>query len=166
MTKLNDIQLILLSAAAQRDDGSLLPLPETLADAGDRVTKAIAAVIKRRLVEERETTDTASIYRIDGDIRFGVFVTEAGIAVINCVQAPEGKGPSFTTPPKPKRASKSATAIALLQRDGGATLAELVVATSWLPHTTRAALTGLRKKGHAITKTKRGDVTCYQITAV
>ena len=40
--------------------------------------------------------------------------------------------------------------IALLQRGDGATLAELVAATGWLPHTTRAALTGLRKRGYAV----------------
>ena len=41
----------------------------------------------------------------------------------------------------------------------------MVETTGWLPHTTRAALTGLRKKGHAIEKTRRGDVTCYRIAA-
>ena len=30
------------------------------------------------------------------------------------------------------------------------TLAKLVAATGWLPHTTRAALTGLRKRGYAV----------------
>jgi hypothetical protein len=35
--------------------------------------------------------------------------------------------------------------IALLQQEQGATLAELIATTGWLPHTTRAALTGLRK---------------------
>jgi Protein of unknown function (DUF3489) len=39
----------------------------------------------------------------------------------------------------------------LLQRDYGATLEELIAATDWLPHTTRAALTGLRKRGYAAT---------------
>ena len=64
---------------------------------------------------------------------------------------------------KSARQSKSATVIALLQRDDGATLAELIAATNWLPHTTRAALTGLRKKGHAIDRSKRGEDTCYRI---
>ena len=45
----------------------------------------------------------------------------------------------------------------------GATLADLIEATGWLPHTTRAALTGLRKKGHVLAKDKRGDATCYRI---
>lgn len=165
MTKLNDTQLILLSTAAQRDCGSLLPLPETLTDAGDRATKVLAALIKRGFVEERETADAASIYRTDSDIRFGVFITEAGIAAIDGPPEAAGKGPAAPTATKPERVSKSVAVIALLQRDGGATLAELIAATGWLPRTTRAALTGLRKKGHAISKTKRGDVTCYQITA-
>ncbi len=53
----------------------------------------------------------------------------------------------------------------LLSRTDGATLDEMVAATGWLPHTTRAALTGLRKKGHAITRDKRGEATCYHIVA-
>ena len=60
--------------------------------------------------------------------------------------------------------TKSATVIALLSRADGATLDEMIDATGWLPHTTRAALTGLRKKGHAILRGKRGEVTCYGIT--
>ena len=41
-----------------------------------------------------------------------------------------------------------ARVVGLLQRDRGATLAEIIAATDWLPHTTRAALTGLRKRGY------------------
>ena len=53
----------------------------------------------------------------------------------------------------------------MLEREQGATLGEMVEATGWLPHTTRAALTGLRKKGRVIEKIKRGDQTCYRIAA-
>ena len=59
--------------------------------------------------------------------------------------------------------SKIATVIALLEREQGATLAEMVEATGWLPHTTRAAPTGLKKKGHVISKAKVDDVTRYTI---
>ena len=58
---------------------------------------------------------------------------------------------------------KSATVLALLRRQQGSTLAELVDATAWQPHTARAMLTGLRKKGHAIERRKRGDLTCYHL---
>ena len=73
--------------------------------------------------------------------------------------------PATKPAPSPAPGTKTAAVIALLERESGATLAELIAATSWLPHTTRAALTGLRKKGHAIERTKRGEETCYRITA-
>ena len=62
------------------------------------------------------------------------------------------------------RTPKIATVLQLLQRANGATLDELVAATGWLPHSTRAALTGLRKRGHALTKNKADGVTRYFIT--
>lgn len=64
----------------------------------------------------------------------------------------------------PLRHTKIGKVIALLRRDEGATLHEMVEATGWQPHTTRAALTGLKKKGHAIGRDKRDEVTCYRIT--
>ena len=62
-----------------------------------------------------------------------------------------------------KPASKISLVADLLRRKDGATLAELVAATGWLPHTTRAALTGLRKKGHGIERGTRDGVTSYTI---
>jgi hypothetical protein len=42
----------------------------------------------------------------------------------------------------------------------------MVEATGWLPHTTRAALTGLRHTGHAIAKSKDAEGrTVYRIEA-
>ena len=71
--------------------------------------------------------------------------------------------PTGQTEVKPAPTTKTSAVITLLEREGGATLSELIAATSWLPHTTRAALTGLRKKGHAIERSKRGEQTCYRI---
>ena len=45
----------------------------------------------------------------------------------------------------PRAGSKLARVIDLLQRSDGATILDLVEATGWMPHSTRAALTGLRK---------------------
>ncbi|WP_324741659.1 DUF3489 domain-containing protein [Tsuneonella sp. CC-YZS046] len=61
--------------------------------------------------------------------------------------------------------TKTGKVLALLQRPGGASLDELIEATGWLPHTTRAALTGLRKKGWLITSEKTDGVRRYRITA-
>lgn len=63
----------------------------------------------------------------------------------------------------PRAGSKAEQVIALMTRAEGATMGELTDLTGWLPHTTRAALTGLRKKGHVIERSKRGEVTCYHI---
>jgi hypothetical protein len=166
MPKLNDTQTILLSTAAQREDGSLYPLPDTL-NPGARTIKAIASLVTAQLLEERETRDTNSIARTDGDLSFGLYITPAGLTAIG-IEPAEVEVPEIAPAPAeeaPARATKSALVLDLLKREGGATLAELVAATGWLPHTTRAALTGLRKKGHAITRGKRGDATCYTLAA-
>jgi DNA-binding MarR family transcriptional regulator len=69
------------------------------------------------------------------------------------------------TSPTRRVGTKQQQVLELLRREQGATLGELTQATGWLSHTTRAALTGLRKRGHAITKAKRQDLTCYRIEA-
>jgi hypothetical protein len=51
----------------------------------------------------------------------------------------------------------------LLCRSEGASLKELTDATGWLPHTMRAALTGLRKKGHAIERFSSDGTTLWRI---
>ena len=53
----------------------------------------------------------------------------------------------------------------MLERPDGATLAELIEATGWLPHTTRASLTGIRKMGDVVERGKRGDVSFYRIVS-
>ena len=67
-----------------------------------------------------------------------------------------------STPKFPRRGTKIAGVIELLQGSEGVTLAELVANTGWLPHTARAALTGLRKRGYAVvidrTDQARGSV--------
>jgi hypothetical protein len=81
------------------------------------------------------------------------------------------KTTSTSVPARPKTASGTATArtskssdvLALLARDQGASIADIVAATGWLPHTARGALTGLRKKGHAIARVREADVTTYRL---
>ena len=54
---------------------------------------------------------------------------------------------------------------ALVVRDEGATLDQMIAATGWLPHTTRAALTGLRKAGYVIDSDKVDGVRTYRAVA-
>lgn len=54
------------------------------------------------------------------------------------------------TPPRP--GTKIAKVIALLERPEGAKIDDIITVTGWMPHTTRAALTGLRKRGYAVAR--------------
>ncbi len=76
-------------------------------------------------------------------------------------QSPQGEpAPESVndTPAQPQRRTKQALLLELIGREGGATLEELTSVTGWLPHTTRAAITGLRKRGH--------DVQCQRVDGV
>ena len=64
------------------------------------------------------------------------------------------------------RRTKADTILDLLQGPIGTSIAELTEATGWQPHSVRAALTGLRKKGREIVRTKdQSGITRYRIAA-
>ena len=67
--------------------------------------------------------------------------------------------------PAPVATSKQGQLATLLLCDQGATLDQMIALTGWLPHTTRAALTGLRKKGYAIDSDKADGVRTYRAVA-
>ena len=72
--------------------------------------------------------------------------------------------PTFTSATPLPRPRKTDAVIDLLRRAEGATLGEITGATGWQAHSARAVLTGLRKKGHVLEKSKRNDVTCHLMT--
>jgi hypothetical protein len=180
--KLNDLYYVLLATAANRASGSLLPPSSSVKAERASITKAITALIRRTLAEEVETKDRKSVWREEGERRLAAVITAAGRAAIHIA---DGKAPEDETsaappatavqaepgrtdlpaPPGARAGTKQALLIEMLQRKQGVTLTELAEATSWLPHTTRAALTGLRKKGHAIATEKQDGVSRYRLAA-
>lgn len=185
--KLSDLQLILLSHAAGRSDGVLLPLPEQVAAEAARTKRAIATLLKRDLLHETDVRNSGQVWREEDDRRIGLVITDAGLAAIG-VTGPDagtedGPVPAATPPAEadssgvetldrggtvdshglPTPPTKRALVLDMLQREQGATLDELVQATGWLAHTTRAALTGLRKKGFAILREKADGISRYRI---
>jgi hypothetical protein len=165
MPKLTDTQAILLSTAAQRESGSVYPLSDKLTG-GASVTKAVAGLLRSGLAEERETIAEDEVYRTEDDTRIGLYVTAAGLQAIGIAYGAAADEEAQAAAAPAERVTKAGRVLSLLQRDGGATLDELIAATGWLPHTTRAALTGLRKKGHEIERTKRDGDTCYRVASV
>jgi len=217
MTKLTDTQLIVLSAAAARDDGSIHPLPDNLK--GGAVTKVVHALLKAGLIAEAapkegdpigqtpfaitrrgleainadpdegaqtlpatlEKLTVAQIATAIGTItseavgaksfnyktkalnRLAALMNERNLKVHDVLRAagiealtPDGEAVSGlgiadpSPPPKPARKpreTKQQVLIDMLQRDGGATMEQMVEATGWLAHTVRGAISGaLRKK--------------------
>jgi len=67
----------------------------------------------------------------------------------------------------PRAGSKLALIIEMLAKEEGATIAALMGATGWQSHTTRAVLTGLRKRGFVIERRRvdGGDTSNYRIAA-
>jgi hypothetical protein len=177
MTKLSDTQLVILSAAAQREDRNALPLPGSLR--GGAAAKVVGALLKRGLIAET-TTDSRTkadaalnrIWRNDADGNaILLHITDAGLAAIGV--EPEGGGspptgadgaPS-TEPPQdapaeadpapklrtPRAGTKQAKLIEMLRADGGATIDEIVDAKGWQAHTVRGAMSGALKKKLGLT---------------
>jgi hypothetical protein len=58
---------------------------------------------------------------------------------------------------QPPASTKRAELIAMLERPEGASVAEIGQRLGWLPHTVRAAITGLRKAGREVTRSKDAD---------
>ena len=79
--------------------------------------------------------------------------------------ARRGKSAQQTNAPV-RAGTKQAKLIDMLKRADGASIARMGAKTGWQPHSVRAALTGLRKRGFDITR-ERSDagVTVYRIGA-
>src|SRR5215217_3227629 len=173
--KLTDTQLIILSSASQRQDG-LATLPETLK--GGAAKTSVTKLLGLGLVKEVRVKRDQPTWRTDEEEKpLGLKITKAGSAAIAVEEEPaqeaEANDPERSAKKgdaksarEPRRGSKQAQIIALMQRKHGATLEDMIAATGWLPHTTRAALTRLRQAGYILDKAKRETgVTVYHIAA-
>jgi hypothetical protein len=89
MTKLSDIQAVVLSAAAQRADGAIQPLPETLKVKGGAVGKVLGSLKARGLIEHQGAQR--------GDDPPPLRITRAGLQAIGVET--EDDAPRGATPP-------------------------------------------------------------------
>ena len=65
---------------------------------------------------------------------------------------------------QPPATTKRAKLIGMLERPEGASVAEIGQRLGWLPHTVRAAITGLRKAGREVTRSKdASDRSVYRL---
>ena len=162
-SKLTDTQLILLSRAVQREDGAAT-LPEGTTEKAAQ--KLAATLVGRGLFREIRTKPGIPVWgRSEEGRSHSLIITKLGRTAIKVEddgepEDTEPAAPAAASTDKaasaqserstPRQGSKLATVIDLLGRKKGAGIEELIAATGWLPHTTRAALTGLRKRGYTV----------------
>ena len=65
-----------------------------------------------------------------------------------------------------KAPTKTSMVIKILSREKGATLIEMGKASGWQPHSCRAFLTGLRKKGTILKEQRNDGQLSYRIAPV
>ncbi len=179
MSNLTDSQLVILSAAAKRADGAVLPLPKSLKLKGSATTSVLKSLIKKGLVAEQPATVDAAAWREAEDGRRAMLViTDAGLQVIGVATGRGTKKRAAASEARPKKrrqrstrkavdpkpkaktaaaaarpGTKQALLIDLLKRRNGATIDEAVAATGWQPHSVRGAISGALKKKLGLTVT-------------
>ena len=198
--KLSDTQLVMLSAAAQRDDRCLTP-PEKLK--GGVAHKLAVKLLAAGLVTEVKAKAGTPVWRRDeqNGRSYALKLTAAGTRAI-AVDPERGEEPTGDEPGPgieldrsptlaqagrtasglfaevsphrlaslraPRAGTKLAEAVEMLRATEGATITELSEAMGWLQHSTRAVLTGLRKRGYVLTLNRSDELrgSAYRIAVV
>ena len=191
MPKLTDTQTIILTGAASSPGNLAMQLPKGLAGAAAKM--AVSKMIERGWLEEIDANlrRHEPLWRETGDGHGTTLIaTEAGLdaigidpvvaSTVSTIRKAQTAVKSTEVPAdaseglKPKLVSirqctKQALLIDMLQRPEGASITEIVEATSWQAHTARGAISGALKKklGLEIVSTNdRERGRCYNIAAV
>jgi hypothetical protein len=173
--KLTDAQRVILSAAAARQSGLVLPLPKSLGDNRGTLGVILKSLLRRELVIERSIMPAEELWRDTAELgRTTLVISTEGLKAIgidpieHVVHETDGTLPvdearetaitgrlgGSVEPPKvdladsslPKPGTKLASLIAALRRPEGATITELMEATGWQAHSVRGAMSGNLKK--------------------
>jgi Protein of unknown function (DUF3489) len=144
MTELSEAQRVILTTAAKRKDGLVLPVTSKLK--GGALKKVLSALLARGSIEETPASPSQQVWRTsDGGVALTLKLTKTdreGVA--------GRRKASARTETKPDAAARSDTkqakVIAMLKRPGGATVDQIVKATGWQPHTVRGFFAGALKQ--------------------
>ena len=158
--KLTTTQRNMLSVAAQREDRCLGPSAELRGSAARAfATKLIDAGLAREI----RLKNGLPVWRHDKDTGhdYSLKLTASGMKIVSenadTIQPGADTHSNFKSSP-PREHSKLSQVMLMLSQEGGSTIEEVSRKMGWLPHTTRATLTGLRKRGIQIIRlTREGE---------
>jgi hypothetical protein len=157
--QLTDKQWAVLNAAALSCNLNVLPLPRHLNLSPGSAGIVIRGLLQKGVIEKRVAMGSDTVWREEGGTRYALIITKAGLAA--CVMSPTGEpdenagnapqsGPTTAVSESqrrmPRAGSKLAMLVALLEREGGATIEEMAVALGWARHTIRGVMSGALAK--------------------
>ena len=160
MSNLTDTQLTILSAAAKRDTGAVLPLPKSLKLNQAAISSVLKSLLNKGLLEEILAKPREPHWRAAEGNAFALVITDKGLAALGIDDKPATAQKTSYRSTKPKaskekpaksKKNKSEQILDLVSRSSGASIEELQASTGWQSHSVRAVIAGLRKKGREIT---------------
>ncbi len=169
MAQLSDAQLVVLSAACQREDRCVFPVNAKLK--GNAAGNVLKSLLNKKLIKEVRATRDDTVWRHDKNHgKMTLRATRAAFDTLgidpkeiksteddkdeaeNVETAADGakapaksksrRGPTPTT----RADSKQAKLIEMLKRPEGATIEEIAKKFDWQAHTVRGAIAGALKK--------------------
>jgi hypothetical protein len=172
MTNLNDTHLVILSAAAKREDRAVT-LPGVLK--GGAARKFVEKLTRLDLIQEQRANKGMPVWRRDDENRsYALRITAAGLKAIGADEEEDAEGVDSANPKRRSKAASSAkprrqpveargreqqhatpkgklgTVVALLGGRTGASIEQLAQATGWQAHSVRGALSGALKKKYGL----------------
>lgn len=176
MTKLTDTQFVILSTAAKRSSGAILPFAKSLKANKGGIASSLKSLIKRGLIIDRPAAGNAATRRETEDGAHLTFIiTDAGLRAIGIdpVEAHADAEPAAKVKCAAKKATlaksgrqdnkqtinKQTLLLDLLHRPYGVSIAELGAALGWQMHSVRGVIAGTVKKklGLQVTSEKTDD---------
>lgn len=139
VTNLSDTQLAILTAACQRADRLVLPLPDRLK--GGAAAKVVGSLAAKGLIEEIAAKRGKPLWRETSGGR-GVTL----VATDAREMEPALSLPAIATVPRTRTDTKQAQLIAMLKHRKGASIEEISEKFGWQAHTVRGAIAGSLKK--------------------